>query len=238
MKNKKTMLREFLGSGKADIEIKLFLPEFSGETTIELSGEQNTPFKYRGRTFSVRDTRAAFHILTLYGSIGKTGNVQLRSSNSFDSLKDNSGLNFLIGSRTNKATLWAADQKARGRFFHFDFGKQWGIHCVGGKYFSIPNPANIDDETYATSTDYGVICRLSGTVSNAPLLSNSADSIGSYFIVAGLGNRATEGCGYYLARNWEEIYKKYGTDEFTLILEFPPPINPEISHPLLWIPQR
>jgi hypothetical protein len=57
----------------------------------------------------------------------------------------------------------------------------------------------------------------------------AATNVGSVFIIAGLGGRATEGCGYFFLRNWNDLFKKFGRSDFAVILKFPSPFALERS---------
>jgi hypothetical protein len=42
-----------------------------------------------------------------------------------------------------------------------------------------------------------------------------------YFFICGLGDRATRGCAYFLARRWEELLARHQDRPFAVLLRFP-----------------
>jgi hypothetical protein len=125
---------------------------------------------------------------------------------------------FLFGSRSNQGAQWATADKALGKFLHFDFGRTWSIHCTGGRVFSLRAPDKLSRDEYEQETDFGVIGRLQDTETHSHI-----------FLIAGLGSRATEGSGYYLAQHWSDLARTFGGNDFAVVLKFPPPIDPKKS---------
>src|SRR5205807_1711171 len=109
------------------------------------------------------------------------------------------------------------------RFFRFLFGEKWEIECEDGRVFSMLDPSALDRHAYVSQTDYGVISRLS--------VPENGDRL---FVIAGLGSRATEGCGFYFSRHWHELFEKYGENDFAVILKFSPPLDATRSEPVAW----
>jgi len=75
-------------------------------------------------------------------------------------------------------------------------------------------------EEYAASTDYGVIARTTNS------------RLGSVFLIAGLGGRATEGGGLYVFEKWRELQSQFGDSDFAVVLQFDPPVDPKRSKPV------
>jgi hypothetical protein len=71
-------------------------------------------------------------------------------------------------------------------------------------------------------TDYGVVARFRGMRNRL-------------FVIAGLGSRATEGCGYYFSHHWLALSKRFQEDDFAVVLRFPPPLDPVHCEPVAWL---
>jgi hypothetical protein len=61
--------------------------------------------------------------------------------------------------------------------------------------------------------DYGIIIRLDNKHEHDVV----KDSV--YFVCAGLGSHGTSGACYYLANNWNNLYDRFKTDEFGMLLK-------------------
>jgi hypothetical protein len=120
-------------------------------------------------------------------------------------------------------TRWATENLPESKFFEFKFGEHWQIKCKDGSVYSIPDPSKLEPGAYANQTDYGVVSRLSVPGTGERL-----------FVVAGLGSRATEGCGHYFSHHWRELFQQYGKDDFAVVLKFSPPLDPASYEPVAW----
>jgi hypothetical protein len=221
-------LRRFLGADAEGAGFGLFLPQFEG--SVALRAESPGPFAgapepltYPGHTFSERDARAAFYVLGLFGQAVGDDRIEVGDASRFSPEAGLKPTTFLFGSRSNQATPWATRPPALGKFFDFTFGPEWSIRCKDGTAYSLPDPSRLDAASYVGKTDYGVIGRF-----------YSAETKAHVFLVAGLGSRATEGCGYYLARHWRELDRKYPSGDFAVVLKFPPPLDPKTSEAVRW----
>jgi len=200
-------LRAFLQAHEAGRRFRLVLPEFSGP--VVLSGNSvASNLSYRGNTFAERDARAASYVQSLLDRIVDAGNVTVEPARPEIQQQD---VAFLFGSRSNCATQ-AALQNLHPSLFQFEFTDTWTIQC-GGQRFSLPDPSTMDPASYAATDDYGVVARVQ------PLLGAPV------FFIAGLGGRATEGCGYYFRENWQELAAKFGSADFAVVLRFPAPFD-------------
>lgn len=220
-------LAEFLEATSAGGEFVLCLPQFTGTVEMDAPGQGIAPLRYAGHTFSERDTRAAFSVHALLSSIFEAGRIRLENAASYDprcSVTGNRTV-FLFGSRSNPVTLWATTERAPHKFFQFDFGLAWSIRCEDGGVFSTPDPSRLDDRGYRSHTDYGVVARF---------LDPEART--NFFVLAGLGSRATEGCGYFFVQNWRELAARFGAHDFAVILEFPAPVEPSNFRSVAWFP--
>jgi len=200
-------LRGFLGAGESSRRFRLILPEFGGSARLndEASG---SGFSYRGNTFAERDTRAASHVQALLDQVVDIGNVTLEGTGTGI---EQEHVSFLFGSRSNRATQTFLQEVGTG-LFQFAFTDTWTILCAGQR-FSLPDPTILDPVQYAAADDYGVIARVRSAAS-APV-----------FMIAGLGGRATEGCGLYFREHWVELDRAFGSQDFALVLKFSAPFD-------------
>ena len=215
-----TTLRKFLGGEALEKGCSLYLPKFSGK--VELKSDQNatSPLKYAGDTFSERDVKSAHYVTTVLGHILDTNQIQVKEPAAFSEDVEQQ-TSFLFGSRSNLATQWAIENFVAAKLFSFEFGAEWRIKCEDGKVFSLADPSQLDRGAYESRTDYGVIGRMSGPKN-------------SVFVIAGLGGRATEGCGYYFSHHWKDLYERYQNKDFAVVLSFAPPVDPKKPTPEAW----
>ena len=218
-------LRNFLGLDEADGTCRLYLPIFDGPSSLNSgicrgSNLRATPrkrgFEYLGHTFADRDARSASYVTSILSCVIGLDNIQWQSVADFNPGK--SGTVFLFGSRSNKAAKWATRHSALGKFLRFKFASKWSIQCSGDKVFSLPAPNRLTRNEYENTTDYGVIGRFQET-----------DKGAQTFLIAGLGSRATEGCGYFLANHWKNLARSFGRRDFAIVLKFAPPVDPKTS---------
>ena len=214
------ILKSFLGDTVLTKGCGLYLPKFSGP--VELKSDQNAPapLVYPGYTFSDRDAKSALHVASLLGHILDPDKISLKEASNF-SPNGSAQTVFLFGSRSNQATMWAVQNLGKRKLFRFQFGLDWQIIGEGHEVFSIPDPSQLARGEYASRTDWGVVGRLSGPQ-------------GTAFVFAGLGGRATEGCGRYFALNWRELYDRYKDKDFAVILKFTPPVDPNNYEAVSW----
>ncbi len=199
-------LRGFLGAASPETTFELVLPQFKGGVVVD----EGPPLTYRGPTFAQRDSRAAFHVQTLLSRVTDPDNIHLRSA---PADLPATGTAFFFGSRSNVHTVSLLTAQRPG-LFQFEFDDQWKIYC-SGKVFSLPDPSRLRADDYQNSDDYGVIARLKGAFGRP------------VFVIAGLGGRATEACGSYFVKNWTALFKNFGQSDFAIVLNFPPPFDPD-----------
>jgi hypothetical protein len=198
-------LRGFLLAPESSRRFRLVLPAFGG--VARLDDDLETPsFSYRGITFAERDARAASHVQALLDQVVDADNITLEGAGPDIQKKD---VSFLFGSRSNHSTQALLEQLP-GSIFRFEFSTNWSIVC-DGKRFSLPDPTVLDSAYYAAVDDYGVVSRVRSAAS-APV-----------FVIAGLGGRATEGCGLYFREQWQELNLRFGAQDFAVVLRFPAP---------------
>jgi hypothetical protein len=200
-------LRAFLHAPESSRRFRLLLPEFHGSVMLN---EEPAPssFSYGGNTFAERDARAASHVQTLLDQVVDVGNVILEGASARVEQGD---IAFLFGSRSNRATQAFLEQWPT-TLFRFEFAERWTVVCAGQR-FSLDDPTILSPGLYEAADDYGVIARIRSS-GHAPV-----------FMIAGLGGRATEGCGLYFREHWGELDRAYGSQDFALVLRFPAPFE-------------
>lgn len=209
-------LRSFLSDAVREGRCDLYLPRFADGTLPCSRDAAATPFHYPGYVHSDRDVRAALHIATLLSAVVDPCGVHLREAEAFLRSDGLPSSGFVFGSRSSPATTWVAEHLAKHKLFHFQFGAQWEIHWHDGRVFALPDPSQLDRETYTNSTDYGVLARCTDPESSSVV-----------FVVAGLGGRATEGCGRYFVDHWTDLKRRFGRSDFAVLLRFDPPVCPD-----------
>lgn len=164
---------------------------------------------YPGETLAIEDTRSAVSIMGMLTAVTSPQRITICSST--DKPNPDTTHYFVFGSRSNP--IMESIQKGYQdrfkqslRFEYTDTG--WYVHDndYNHRYAVEPPPKSLTVHQYRMADDYGVIQKV--VVSGQRI----------YFIVAGLGSRATEGCGWYLARHWQDHLAE---KEFTIILKFP-----------------
>jgi hypothetical protein len=217
-------LQAFLGSEVMNSGCSLYLPRFLGEVKLTPDPSTISPLEYAGGTFSERDAKAALYVTSILGHVLETDKIHLEEASGFAPVAGFPHKTaFLFGSRSNKVTRWATENLPTRKFFSFEFGAHWKIKCEDGSVFSTPDPSKLAKGLYASQTDYGVVSRLSHPASGEQV-----------FVIAGLGSRATEGCGYYFSQHWQQLFQGYGENDFALVLKFKPPLDPRKCEPVAW----
>lgn len=217
-------LQIFLGAGILNSGCGLYLPRFYGNVALAADTGEHPPLQYGGGTYSERDAKAAFYITSVLGHVLDLDKIQLEEASDFT---PDAGLAhktaFLFGSRSNQVTIWATEKLPESGFFKFNFGDRWEIKCKDGTVYSILDPSKLEQGAYKNQTDYGVISRMKVPETGERL-----------FVIAGLGSRATEGCGHYFSHHWRELFQRFGNNDFAVILKFSPPLDPEKYEPVAW----
>ena len=213
-KNREELLR-FLAAAMAGRSCGLYLPRLT-DARIEL-GSPSSQLRYPGGVFADRDAKAAMQVFGLVSSVVAPERVRIQDAHDLMDLPRFPG-GFLFGSKSNPVMPLFETWFGRECTFHFEFDDDWTIVWEDSDRYSMPDPSRLGRDEYASQTDYGIVARLT-----------SSKPRKAAFVLAGLGGRATEGCGIYLAKHWERLFAKYGTCDFCVLLKFPPPINPTRS---------
>ncbi|QMW01491.1 hypothetical protein [Spirosoma foliorum] len=217
---------EALGSllmTSADSQADLVLPNFGG--TSKRIG--NNEFTYPGEVYTDRDTKSAFYISNLLTKFIDLHKINLKDTEDFNFNINSSELVFIFGSKSNEVTQRLLDNYEVSNNFSMSFGETWTIHSNGsGENYSIINPSTLSRTEYENTTDYGVIARFTQVSKPGK----------TTFVIAGLGSRATEGCGLYFASNWELLNAKFGDQNVAaVILKFAPPVTPQNYEVQEWL---
>jgi hypothetical protein len=213
-----TSLAEFLSAGGQPIGIDLCLPEFEGSQAYPwtINGGPGQ-FGYPSNTVSNRDVKSALHVQSLLARNFADESIELHSPQQFLAARKQqsaSRVGMLFGSRSNIALQEAGVTAQLSKLISFEFGAEWTIIGKDLRRFSITDPSTLTRAEYESTTDYCVVARVRAN-NDCPL-----------FLIAGLGGRATEGGGRYLAQNWEQLHKEFVAKDFAVVLSFPPPVNP------------
>jgi hypothetical protein len=201
------------------------LPQFAGNRSnpLRLAGAAGDEFSYPSLAIAERDARSAMHVISLLGcASGVSEDVEFRAPEDFASWGRGDRVRVLFGSRSNRALDSLTEQAHLDELVRFEFGEEWVIIGQDGRRFSLRDPSTLNRNDYESSTDYGVVARLSDARKR------------SAFLVAGLGGRATEGSGLFLRESWQTLQKRFGNSDFAVVLEFPPPVNPKRFEAVAW----
>jgi len=166
---------------------------------------------YPGETFSVRDTRSAFDVLRLVSQIADPSRIHLRTATDLEEGPQCTHW-FLFGSKSNSKVAYML--KNYSTSFQFDYDPLDNPGCWMLKDlemeidYLLQSPNTSKRGEYDTSEDFGIIEKV-------------VDDGKVFFLVAGLGDRATRGCGWYLYEKWKELFDEFGNKSFRIILRFP-----------------
>jgi hypothetical protein len=160
-------------------------------------------YRYPGETFAREDAEAAIHIINLLSRV--TPPDQIRLTVLHNGVPNDYTHFFLFGSKSNR--LVPAVQKEFQEKFEFNFSdREWTIKDKEYGYpYSVHAPDKLGMVAYRDRDDYGVIQKV-----------RADDRV--YFLLAGLGSRATQGCGWYLYRKWQQHLTE---KDFAILLKFP-----------------
>lgn len=218
-------IAQFLAPNRAVAGIDLCLPKFAGSRSapLQLAKAHGDEFRYPSIALAERDARSAMHVISLLGCAPDISrDVQFRGPEDFEDEGRDNRVRVLFGSRSNYALRSMIEEGGLGDLVRFEFGDRWTIVGQDGQTFSIPDPSKLDRAQYSSSTDYGVVARVTDHEKR------------STFLLAGLGGRATEGAGLFLREQWHELQNKFGSGDFAVVLEFPAPVDPQRYKAIAW----
>jgi len=189
-------------------------PSRESAITVTVVPPPPKTYVFPGDTHAREDVEAAAGVLGLLSQITEPATIGFYANRENRSDVTNW---FLFGSRSNE--IVANVHKEHYPRFQFDYGTRWPGRWsledlkdgrVEPKVYSVTAPDSLGKRDYAKQEDYGILQKV--TVSSSKKV---------FFIVAGLGSRATRGCGSWLARNWDMLEQKYGAQDFGVVLHFP-----------------
>lgn len=192
------------------------LPGKAGEEANRkgLGGDQ---YYYRGPTFATADVNSAWSITDLMGRVLPADHIQIRSNDDIEHAATSH--KFVFGSQSS--TILRGVLELFQPEFEFDYKPKdapghWVIRDTKfGNCYEIHEPHHLDYDEFEATTDYGVIQKFSDTESGRV-----------YFLIAGLGSRATEGCGYFLRDHWSDLLREFGSKDFGIVVMFPKNLGP------------
>lgn len=215
----KNCLQTFLNAGP-ESKYSLVLPSFylgqpaemgqptssrlSQSFTLLFGKIRRRKFRYRGETFAREDAESATSVINLLSRVTPPDRILISVLRS-DLPKDYSHY-FLFGSKSNQYV--SAVLKEFTEKFVFQFSdEEWLIRDreFGNREYKVQAPDKLGIVDYRERDDYGFIQKV-----------QADDRV--YFLLAGLGSRATQGCGWYLYRNWSAHVT---TSDFAILLKFP-----------------
>lgn len=193
------------------------LPGKAGKEANRKGLKGGQPY-YRGPTFATADINAAWAIADLVRVVLTPDNVQILSNEHVSSVA--ASHRFVFGSQSSG--ILAGVLELFESEFEFDYDPadapgHWVIRDKDtGNCYEIQKPNDLDSDDFLGTTDYGVIQKFTETASKRV-----------YFMIAGLGSRATEGCGYYLRDHWAELLHEFGGEDFGIVVTFPQHLGPQ-----------
>lgn len=200
-------IRALLGLHQTNA-VLMCLPQFEGFVAT------SDGLTYRGQVRASRDVNAARHISELAFEAG--ADISYIAPHDGDvTVTQPSGTLVMFGSRSNVATNSFMSRRSRSNIVRFEYGAaEWSIHTQTGHRYAISDPSKLDRDTYANATDYGIVAVYH-------------DEDIAAVVVAGLGGRATEGCGLYLREHWHKFAaSRRGSRIVAAVLKFTPPVDP------------
>lgn len=193
-----------------------------GKVKVEIQPPKS--YKYRSETFAVEDMEAAWDVISLVSRIAPPEQIGLYKADNYP--KKCSHL-FLFGSKSNEIVKSLVQEPSLESSFQFHYGDypdpknpdpnyagKWVLEDrkYGQPPYGIYDPAQGEPGEYEKESDIGIIEKIidtSGVVQRV------------YFLISGLGDRATRGCGWYLYQCWETLLEEFGGGPFGIILRFP-----------------
>ena len=196
------------GQMVADGPGKYKLPAHPGPITVSVDPPRT--FVYPGVTHAQSDVEAAGDIQKLLMRIAKPSEIRLYSTTDDPDVTNW----FLFGSRSNKLVATYLKNWSPRFLFEYD-DEEWRLKVLKNgegepKLYTLRAPHHLGEREYNDTDDYGIIEKITDSAKNRV-----------YFIVAGLGSRATRGCAWYLARHWEELLKQASESDFGTVIKLP-----------------
>lgn len=206
----KNCLAALVGASATD-DCELVVPSFVKAVP---RGEDPLPFDSKGRyifpgeTFARSDIQAALSVRDLLIQVVPAARIKLVPQHEWK-WEGKTNL-FLFGSKSNPAVSSVLREFSNRFKFHYERDRWTIIDAERGLQYSMQAPHQLSPGAYSDTEDFGVIQKL------------SAAGEPTKFVIAGLGSRATEGCGRYLTDNWRRLLNEFGQKAFAIVLRFAP----------------
>jgi hypothetical protein len=214
----KNRLAYFLSADTGSSTYGVFMPTFIfGALVGEIKGEVGLSppqdYFYPGETLAMEDTRSALDVINLLTQIVSPDEIKLWRAT--DQKEAQCSHWFLFGSRSNKivqSVLGITDYHPRFKFEYApaDQPGKWMIRDIKlNQVHSIDAPHNSKKGEYDEKDDIGVIEKI---------VSIKTGRV--FFLLSGLGDRATRGCGWHLYKHWADLLGEFGNAAFGIVLKF------------------
>jgi hypothetical protein len=215
----KNRLAYFLSAKPDKSSYGIFLPTFIfgalvGEIKGEIKLDPPQSYYYKGETLALKDTESGLDVIRLLTHIASPEEIKLYRAT--DQQEADCSNWFIFGSRSNKIVQSVLGKKDYSPRFEFDYAPadqpgKWMLNDTKLKQFHcIDAPHTGKKCEYDDKDDIGVIEKI---------VSNKLGRI--FFLLSGLGDRATRGCGWYLYKHWDDLLREFGNSPFGIVLKFP-----------------
>lgn len=217
----KNRLAYFLCARPGESSYGLFLPSFVFGVPVEEAKEEiklDPPqsYFYRGETLSLEDMESGLDVIRLLAQVASPTEIKLWRA--VDQRKADCSHWFIFGSRSNKIVQSVLGNEEYSPRFEFAYGPEeqpdkWVVRDTTlnpPRSYSIDAPHKGKKGEYDEKDDIGVIEKIVSTESKFV-----------FFLLSGLGDRATRGCGWYLYKNWDSLLREFGSAPFGIVLKFP-----------------
>jgi hypothetical protein len=223
----KNRLASLLSDDREQSSYGMILPSFIyGVSPEDLANRKVTvtidppkSYNYRGDTFARTDTEAAWDVINLVARVAAPEKIKFFTADNY--ARDYTHL-FFFGSKSNEIVEGLVQEPSLKSSFRFYYGNhpdpqyagQWVLEDrgYGQPPYRIDNPSQCESGVYKMKEDIGIVEKIIDSGGVQPRV---------YFLISGLGDRATRGCGWYLYNCWQKLLEEFGGDPFGIILRFP-----------------
>jgi hypothetical protein len=215
----KNRLAYFLSTTPGRDSYGIFVPTFVfgalvGEIKGKIKLDPPQKYFYPGETIAREDMESGLDVIRLLTQIVPSEAIKLwRTTDQKDAPCSHW---FLFGSRSNKIVKSVLSNKRYSPRFEFDYapdgqrGKWMLKDTTLTQAHYINNPHKGKKGEYDEKDDIGVIEKI---------VSRELGRV--FFLLSGLGDRATRGCGRYLYDHWQDLLVEFGDSPFGIVLKFP-----------------
>jgi len=176
-------LTKFLGLPKENLFIGIYM------NTVR-AGRGESGYRFPGSAFASPDVTAAYYITVLLSEVVKIEEVKILGYEKFG--QSPISIHFFIGAHENSPVHNILREGGAPFVLNTSSSaKIWDI-TVGEEKYKLENPIRLTEDEYNAKNDFGIVSKL--CVGNT-----------LYFVIAGLGCRATIGCAHYLFSQWKQL---------------------------------